>query len=219
MTEPVPLQQSDLDPQATIIRDFEPDELGSEGYTQFFHHHENSVLPVRDVTDTTGNGSKTEPCIERKAENYCSMCIQHILQSVARDPDRRYVFLFTRCRNNDLEQHYWEQYIIGYIDKRRALRIEDPQNPESDWISTQGPMKLVSFDDGLPLRRIDRPELPYFKNLSESQTQRVLDHLSTAENIYEDHLQRVEELETRVDRRRIWNIDPDAGRVGRTNQC
>lgn len=209
MIEPVPLTPSDVGSEATVIREFDTEELGDEGYTQFFHHHENSILPVRDVTATTGNGPKTEPCIERKAENYCDTCLQHVLQSFARDPSRRYLFLFTRCRNEELQDHYWEQYIVGYIDKRHALRIDDPRHPENSWIASQGPMKLVSFDDGFPLRWIDRPELPQFKNLIEKQTLRVLNHLSQAENIYHECLQRIEELEDEVGRPRIWNRESD----------
>jgi len=208
MIEPVSLTPTDIGEEATVIREFTPEELGDESYIQYFYHHENSELPIRDVTNTKGKGPKTEPCIERKAENYCSTCIQHVLQSFATDPSRRYLFLFTRCRNENLENHYWNQYIVGYIDKRRALRINDPRNPENSWIGSQGPMKLVSFDDGYPLSWIDRPDLPYFKNLTEDQTWEILNHLRQAENIYNECLQRVEELEEEVGRSRIWNKDP-----------
>lgn len=203
MDDTVPLTESDVGPHATVIRRFEEEELGQEGYMQYFYHHDDSEYPVRDITDR----NKTEPCIERKAENYCAECMQYWLQSFARDPSRRYLFLFTRCQNSDLPQ-YGEQFIIGAIDKRRALRIDDPKNPDKSWIASQGPMKLVTFKDGFSLSRIDRPELPYFKNLTEKQTEEIVDHLAGAENIYEDCVARVEELEAQVDRKRIWNRAP-----------
>jgi hypothetical protein len=64
MIDPVSLTPSDIGTEATVIREFTPEELGEESYTQYFYHHENSELPIRDVTNTKEKGPKTEPCIE-----------------------------------------------------------------------------------------------------------------------------------------------------------
>ena len=196
MNNPIPLTDADIDPGVEIVQEFKPDELGARGRAQFFFHHRDNDLPVRDVTDTQNEGNKPEPCIERKAENYCSNCIPGNISSFADDDRERYLFLFTRVRNNELQGN-GEQFYVGYIDKRRKLDIEGRT-------AVQGPIKLVSFEDACPLSLVGSPETRNQKRLNEENTQKVLSYLSDAENIYHECVEEVERLEKRVGRPRLW---------------
>ena len=205
MNDPVALTDSDIDSGVEIVRNFQPSELGSRGRAQFFFHHRGNDLPVRDVTNTQGEGDKVEPCIERKAENYCSKCIQGNISSFTEDSSERYLFLFTRVRNSELQQD-GEQFYIGYIDKRRKLDIDGRT-------AVQGSIKLVSFEDACPLSLVGSPDTRNQKRLNEEQTQEVLAYLNDAENIYDECVEEVERLEKRVGRPRLWedgSVPPEA---------
>lgn len=196
MNDPIPLTDSDIDPEVEIVQEFQPNELGARGRAQYFYHHAGSDLPVRDVTDTRGEGNKPEPCIERKAENYCTACINWNISSFAKDDSERYLFLFTRVHNSDLKRD-GEQFYVGYIDKRRKLDIDGRT-------AVQGPTKLVSFEDACPLSLVGSPDTRNQKGLNEEKTQKVLSYLSDAENIYHECVEEVERLEKRVGRPRLW---------------
>ena len=175
VNDPTALTDYDIDPGVEIVREFQPEELGARGRAQFFFHHRGNELPVRDVMDTQGRGNKPEPCIERKAENYCTKCIPGNISSFADDDSERYLFLFTRVRNSELQQD-GEQFYVGYIDKGRKLDIDGRT-------AVQGPIKLVSFEDACPLSLVGSPDTLNQKRLNEEQTQEVLAHLNDAENI------------------------------------
>jgi len=196
MKEPVSLSEDDIDPGVEIVREYLPEELGQQARAQYFYHSSGNDLPVRDVTDTQGEGKKVEPCIERKAENYCTNCIQWNISSFAGDTDERYLFLFTRCRNSDLDED-GDQHYIGYIDKRRVLNINGRT-------AVQGPIKLVSFEDACPLELVGSPNTRNQKRLNEEQTEKVLEYLSGATNIYCECVEEVERLEKKVGRPRLW---------------
>lgn len=196
MNDPIPLTDSDIDPEVEIVQEFQPNELGPRARAQFFFHHRGNDLPVRDVMDTQGRGNKPEPCIERKAENYCTKCIPGNISSFADDDSERYLLLFTRVRNSELQQD-GEQFYVGYIDKRRKLDIDGRT-------AVQGPIKLVPFEDACPLSLVGSPDTRNQKRLNEEQTQEVLAHLSDAENIYHECVEEVERLEKRVGRPRLW---------------
>lgn len=196
MNDPIPLTGSDIDPGVEIVREFHPNELGTRGRAQYFFHHRGNELPVRDITDTQGEGNKPEPCIERKAENYCTECIPGNTSSFANDDSERYLLLFTRVRNSELQEN-GEQFYVGYIDKRRKLNIDGRT-------AVQGPIKLVSFEDACPLSLVGSPDTRNQKTLNEEKTQKVLSYLNDAENIYHKCVDEVERLEKRVGRPRLW---------------
>jgi hypothetical protein len=187
------LADSDIDLGVEIVREFQPDELGA--LSSFFHHRGND-LPVRDVPDSQGRGNKPEPCIERKAENYCAKCIPGNISSFANDDSERYLRLFTRVRNSELQED-GEQFYIGYIDKRRKLDIRWPNR-------RPGPDQTLSFEDACPLALVGSPDTRNQKRLNEEQTQKVLSYLSDAENIYHECVEEVKRLEKRVGRARLW---------------
>lgn len=196
MNDPIPLVDSDIDPGVDVVQEFQADELGDRGRGQFFYHNRGNDLPIRDVTETQNEGEKLEPCIERKAENYCTKCIPGNVSSFASDDNERYLFLFTRVRNSELQRD-GEQYYVGYIDKRRKLNINDRT-------AVQGPIKLVSFEDACPLSLVGSPDTRNQKKLNEDQTQEILSYLNDAENIYHDCVEEVETLEKKVGRARLW---------------
>lgn len=208
MKEPVPLSDDDLDPGVSIERVIDPDELGKKGYVQYYYHHKYSELPVRDVTNTTKHDYKKEPCFERKAENYCTGCLQHILSNVAYESDRRHIFLFTYCQNRDLPE-YKSRRITGYIEKRRILDIDGRK-------AIQGPMKVVSFEQSFPLEKVDIEDIRSFKRIGESRTDTILTALSDADNIYDQYIERIEELEKEVARPRLWEDKEEKRRMSRT---
>lgn len=201
LNDPIPLTDSDIDPGVEVAREFQPEELGDRGRAQFFFHHRGNDLPVRDVTDTQGEGNKPEPCIERKAENYCTNCVNWSISSFADDDRERYLLLFTRVRNSELPEN-GDQFYVGYIDKRRKLDIYGRT-------AVQGPIKLVSFGDACPLSLVGSPDTRNQKRLNEEKTQKVLSYLNDAENIYDECVEEVERLEDRVGRPRLWEEGSD----------
>lgn len=159
------------------VTDFVPtlDDLQDTGRLQFFYHSPCSILPVRDVLGEQGHGYKTEPYIERNAENFCSWCrqcedIQPFLKSRA-----KYVFLFTTCRNRRLTK-YRAVCVVGYIRKDRCqLRLHGGY-------AVIGETKLYSFEDALVLCRDGNPR--HIKRMvGRDKTCRLLDHFDGRKNI------------------------------------
>lgn len=204
MKEPASLEESDIGPEATIANEFQLNDLRYRGYLQFLFHSELTHLPVRDVTNTKKEGHKPEPCIERKADNYCTKCYQPNINAFSKQ-DRRYLFLYTECRYDGLDEQ-GDRFIVGYIEKQRALKINGRT-------AVQGPTKLVAFEDACPLDEVAPPNLLGAKKLGEEKTQRVLDYLDEADNVYEECVEKVEELEQTVARPRVWEEDGDGGKV------
>lgn len=195
MKDPVPLTGSDIDGGVEVVDVFDPAGMQERGYLQFYYHSKEVPLPVRDVTNTQGAGWKTEPCIERKAENYCSDCYQTNVNSFA-GQDRRYMFLYTTCRHDGIPQD-GDRFISAFIEKERVLRIDGRT-------VVQGPMKIVPFSDACPLEEVAPRNLRGAKKLDREQTRRVMEYLDDAPNIYEECVEVVEELESVVQRPRHW---------------
>ena len=204
MKEPASLEESDIGPEATIAKEFQRNYLRKRGYLQFFFHSELTPLPVRDMTNTKGEGHKPEPCIERKAENYCTNCYQSNINAFSKQ-DRRYLFLYTECRYDGLDEQ-GDRFIVGYIEKQRALNINGRT-------AVQGPTKLVEFENACPLGEVAPPNLRGAKKLGEEKTQRVLDYLDEADNVYQECVEKVKELEQAVARPRVWEGEGDSGGV------
>ena len=59
-------------------------DLEETGRLHFFYHSPSSQLPVRDVLDEQKHGYKTEPYIEKCAENYCLECYQDNIRGFCR---------------------------------------------------------------------------------------------------------------------------------------
>lgn len=172
------------DPVVVSSTEFDTSKLGEKGQLQFFFHAPESELPVRDIV---GRG-KTEPHIEEQAENYCNECYQPNICGLLKNNDRRYLFLFTKCENSDLEEFYDTRYIVGYIEKERKLNM-------GDHLAVQGHTHLVRFEDAIPLSQVaDSPRYVRMKKFSESTTQRLVNQLDQGPNVLDECLEEVERL-------------------------
>lgn len=97
-----------------------------------------------------------------------------------------------------------ERFIVGYIEKERVLKV-------GGRTAVQGPTKLVSFEDACPLGEVAPPNLRGAKKLGEEKTEKVLEYLRDADNIYYECVDAVEELEKEVRRPRTWEDENDEG--------
>lgn len=159
--------------------DFQIPGTKNTGRLQFFYHCPKSPLPVRDVLGIQGHGRKTEPHIEKRAENYCQECVPKNIIGFLKS-EEKYLFLFTTCRNSCF---YNKRFIVGYIRKDRAILRKDPGRR---WWSVQGVTKLVSFNDAYRLdRSVGGPHYMTIRRrrLDEDQTARVLAKLGKGRNI------------------------------------
>jgi hypothetical protein len=150
--------------------------LENTGRLHFFYHSPLCSLPVRDVTGR----HKTEPHIEKCAENYCVQCLQQnivgLLKSTA-----KYLFLFTRCKKRGLP-FFGKRYVVGYIVKDRWL---PRSHKNKTHFAVQGRTKLVSFENGFPLAQL-RPKTGRFlrfAKLNRGETERLLQRFGKAPNI------------------------------------
>jgi hypothetical protein len=162
---------------------------------QFFFHCPDSPLPIRDVSDRQRKGCKTEPHIEKCAENYCWPCDPtNILGFLKREG--RYLFLFTTCRH---PQHGDKRFIVGYIKKQAAFFC---RGHGLNWWCVQGPMKLVSFDDAYALdRSVGGPHYSAIRRgkLDETQTAKVLSKLKKGRNILGKCIAEIKKLSSHAD--------------------
>ncbi|WP_257628746.1 hypothetical protein [Haloplanus salinarum] len=171
------------EPDVESATEFNRTQLGEKGQLQWFFHSPHSEYPVRDIV----NRGKTEPYIEKGAENFCSQCYQNSIKTFAETASRRYLFLFTRCQNESLYEHD-NRRIVGYIDKKRALNM-------GDRVAVQGDTTLVSFEDSVDLvGLVDSPK--YVRNaiLDKEIAQRLVEYFDEQENILDDCLDEVERL-------------------------
>lgn len=171
----------DLAPKK-VTTNFRLRDLAETGRLQFFFHSPISKLPVRDVTDEQGRGQKTEPHLEKRAENYVSECYQKNIVSFLNSSEK-YLFLFTTCRNRNLgPPFYGRRFIIGYIVKKRALRRP---NGAGHHYAVQGKTRIYSFEDALPLDSVVGETATHVRMriFNENETGIVLRHFARRRNI------------------------------------
>lgn len=177
----------------------DPRSLEETGRLHFFYHSPDSHFPIRDVRDSQGRGRKTEPYIEKQAENYCVPCLQSNIRGFLKSKEK-YLFLFTR-RSDDAGDG--ERYVVGYLTEKRCLhRTRRKEARVNRWWAAQGQIKLVSFENAFPLNRIvgKKSALRYvrFKKLDEKKTAQILRHFRRKENILAACLSEVERLKTQL---------------------
>jgi hypothetical protein len=162
---------STFEPDSTIVDEdrFQTTDLSERGRLQFFYHSPLSELPVRDVTNEQNKGHKTEPFIERNAENYCNECYQRNNIIPFLKSSEKYLFLFTTCKNPSLEE-YGSRFIVGYLEKERALVV-------NNHYAVQGPVSLHHFEDSFPLSQLhDNPKKIRMLKVGRRQTDRILSY-------------------------------------------
>ncbi len=152
-------------------------DLDEKGRLHFFYHSPSSKLPVRDVLNKQKHGYKTEPYIEKCAENYCGECNQENIRGFLKSKEK-YLFLFTTCRCKG-SKHLGKVYVVGLIKKKRhELR-------PGGFYAAIGPLKMFSFNDAWPLgkSRYDNNPRQMQKKLSLGKTKQILEHFEGKENI------------------------------------
>lgn len=155
------------------------------GRLQFFYHSPRSKLPVRDVRDDQHQGHKTEPHIEKRAENYCQECIKRNIRKLLESAER-YLFIFTRC-TNEASHHFGKLHVVGYIVKQGyELR-------PGGFYAVKGETKLYSFNDSYPLDSTRNPR-HYKKQCNRRMTLRILDHFEGKTNILNQCLSEIKRL-------------------------
>ena len=166
--------------------------LEEKGRLHFFYHSPSSKLPVRGVLNKQEQGHKTEPYIEKCAENYCSECNQANIRGFL-ESNEEYLFLFTTCRYKG-SKHLGKVYIVGYIEKNRyELRA-------GGFYAAIGPLKMFSFNDAWSLgkSRYDNNPRQIQKKLSPRRTQQILDHFEGKKNILDRCRMEVEKLKRQL---------------------
>jgi hypothetical protein len=174
------------------------DALEETGRLHFFYHSPDSCLPVRDVLNRQRKGHKTEPYLEKSAENYCRPCIQSNIRGFLRS-NEKYLFLLTkRSKAADDDR---QRYVVGFLTKRRCLK-------RAEHLAVQGPIKLVEFAEAFPLKRLRGAHEGFarrgFKKLTKQQTGQLIRHFSKCHDIFPECLREVRRLKSRLakDRRR-----------------
>lgn len=182
-------------------KQFEPklNQLEKKGRGIFFYHDRNSELPVRDISDK----GKKEPYIEYGwernlnngsiigAENHCYPCYQQALRKLA-ESDEQYLFLLTNPQHLDMQR-----CIVGYI-RKEGCNIHS-----EDRVSVYGETRLYLFEDSIPAseygKRTTAPLGKYGEVFDGDETQEILDHFASREEITEEVLQRVLEMEKNLE--------------------
>lgn len=174
--------------------------LEETGRLHFFYHSPDSSFPVRDVLNRHGKGLKTEPYLEKSAENYCQRCMQPNIKGFLKS-NEKYLFLLTR-RSDDRNDK--RRYIVGYLTKKKALlrsRRDESGETEHYW-AVQGPIVLVPFSDALlqsDLTGLDEWSARRgTKRLNSQQTRRLLQHFGKSDNVFRHCLREVLRLKKRL---------------------
>jgi hypothetical protein len=159
-------------------------DLKEKGRLHFFYHSPLCSLPIRDVTDEQGAGCKTEPYLERQAENYLNPCNQKNIQGFLKS-DERYLLLFTKCKKRD-DIHFNRMYVVGYLTKDRWLR-------RRGFYAVMGKTRMFSFEDAFALSGLTPVENPRHvpKKLSVAETARILDSFEGKRDIVSEWVTRV----------------------------
>lgn len=175
-------KQYNLNPSVDSF-EFNFENLTETGRLQYFFHSPLSKLPIRDITNEQGRGPKSEPYIEKYAENYCSRCYQSNNIIPFLRSNEKYLFLFTTCKNSSLGDFYNKRFLVGYIVKERKVERHDN---EGNFFAVQGETKLYSFSDSYPLSELfDKETIKYIRMriLSKKETGMILKHFEDKTNV------------------------------------
>lgn len=163
-------------------------DLDETGRLQFFYHSPRSKLPVRDVMGDQGHCDKTEPHIERNAENFCNKCWQQNIRGFVEGP-QKYLFLFTRCMNRQMKQ-FGKLFVVGYIVK------EDCKFRPGRFYAVSGRTRLYSFENAFRLRNANPRHAQ--RILGGAKTRRMLDHFDGRKNIRKECVERIRKLKRQL---------------------
>lgn len=155
------------------------EDLTETGMVKYFFHSRLSSLPVRDVLNSQDRGFKTEPHIEKNAENYLNRCYQGNIKKFA-ESERKYLFLTTMRRDVSVKKQ--RQYIVGYLEKEKVEKRNSPEG--GTHLAIIGPTSLYAFDDAILVadifdwRSFTRGHLTGKPWVDERKTEQILEHFS-----------------------------------------
>lgn len=162
-----------------------------KGMVQYFYHSPSSRLPIRDVLNEQGKGHKTEPHIEIGAENFCAPCYQNNIKKFV-EKKLSHLFFITTCKNEEVNKKYGrgaKQFIVGYIVKSEVLTIDGR-------VCVKGPTCIYSFEDSILVKDLfgfnfDRSRLYEKPFVNETQTEKILKHFNTRDNIINECIKEI----------------------------
>jgi hypothetical protein len=163
-------------------------DLDETGRLHYFYHSPSSVLPIRDVLNELGHDYKTEPYLEKQAENYCCECMQPNIRGFLRSREK-YLFLVTKCMRREIK-YFGAHYIVGYLQKSKTQGYE--WRP-GGFCAVRGDMRIYSFQDAYRLESMANFRWSRRKK-DERETGRILDHLADGRNILNNCLIELERL-------------------------
>lgn len=163
-------------------------DLDDTGRLHYFYHSPSSDLPVRDVLNELCQGYKTEPYLEKEAENYCCECMQGNIRGFLGSREK-YLFLVTRMQKAATKYH-GGHHLIGYIRKRKAGSHE--WRP-GGFYAVLGDAKIYSFHDAYPLESMANFR-HYPRKVNERITATILDHFGDGRSILNECLVELERL-------------------------
>lgn len=181
----------------TLSQQFEAqlEDLEKKGRGIYFFHDGSTELPVRDISEQ----GKKEPYIEYgwerglngesviAAENHCYDCYQPAIRKLA-ESSEQYLFLLSNPTHLDMER-----CIVGYI-RKNGCNVHDGER-----VSVFGETRLYSFKDAIPVseygKRTIAPLGGYGEVFDREETEDILNHFASCEEVTEEVLQKVLEME------------------------
>ena len=163
-------------------------DLDDSGRLHYFYHSPSSGLPVRDVLNELSQGYKTEPYLEKNAENYCCECMQANIRGFLRSREK-YLFLVTRMQRAGTK-YSGVLFVVGYIEKGTARSHE--WRP-GGYYAVVGVTNIYSFSKAYPLGSMTNFR-HYPRKVTERLTATILEHLSDGRNILAECLIELERL-------------------------
>jgi hypothetical protein len=170
-------------------------DLDETGRLHYFYHSPSSDLPVRDVLNQLGQGYKTEPYLEKQAENYCCECMQPNIRGFLRGRER-YLFLGTKCMKQGA-RYYGAHFVIGYLEKKKTRSYE--WRP-GGFYALLGNARVFSFRDAYPLESMINFR-HFRRKVDERMTARILDHFDNGRSILRDYIIELERLKKELPER------------------
>lgn len=187
----------------------------SLGVAQYFYHCINEELPVRDIPNYNGVGSKTEPHYENCTENWCGKCVNRKIKSVNKNK-LDYLFLITKYRNKSSKMN-GKLLIVGYL--RRAQKERWQKLSKNIPSKVQGYMpeptecgffagdteksRFVSADDSYEMKTINNGRHIWY--IDKKLGNEIIKKLDSGKNILNNLIIKAQQLEKETGEKTFTN--------------